>query len=110
MDLNHYQYAANETSHNTAIGGDILLYPVLGLAGEAGELLNKIKKIYRDSGGIYTHDDCNAVIDELGDVLWYLSEVATQLRIELSVVAERNLLKLASRKQRGVIGGSGDNR
>ena len=105
-----FQGRAHETSHDTMIGGDMLLYPVLGLAGESGELLNKIKKIYRDSGGVYTHEDRNAVIDELGDILWYVSEVATQLGIELSIVAERNLLKLASRKQRGVISGSGDNR
>jgi NTP pyrophosphatase (non-canonical NTP hydrolase) len=110
MDSNMFQGRAHETSHDTMIGGDMLLYPVLGLAGESGELLNKIKKIYRDSGGVYTHEDRNAVIDELGDILWYVSEVATQLGIELSIVAERNLLKLASRKQRGVISGSGDNR
>jgi len=110
MELNEYQDRAHETSHDTMIGGDLLLYPVLGLAGEAGELLNKIKKIYRDSGGIYTHDDRNSVIAELGDILWYVSEVATQLSVELERVAADNVLKLASRADRGVIGGSGDNR
>lgn len=110
MDLSDYQYAAHETSHNTVIGDSPVLYPVLGLAGEAGELANKIKKIYRDSSGQPSIDERDAVIDELGDILWYVAEIATQLKVDLSTVAKANLGKLASRQQRGVIGGSGDNR
>lgn len=108
--LDFYQVCAHETSHNTTIAGDTLLYPALGLCGEAGELANKIKKVWRDSGGYPSIDGRNAIIDELGDVMWYVAEMATQLGVNLSDVAERNLLKLASRQQRGVIGGSGDNR
>lgn len=110
MTLNEYQEAAHATSKSATIGGDILLYPVLGLAGEVGELLNKVKKNYRDSGGIYTHADRNALIAELGDILWYVSEVATQLSVELDRVATDNVLKLADRANRGVIGGNGDER
>lgn len=110
MTLNEYQEQAHKTSHDTTIGGDFLLYPVLGLAGESGELLNKVKKIYRDSGGVYTHADCDAIVAELGDLLWYLSEISFQLSVELSTVAERNIAKLSSRQRRGVISGSGDYR
>lgn len=110
MDLDGYQYEAHETSYNTMIGNDPLLYPVLGLCGESGELANKVKKIYRDSGGYPSIDERNAVIDELADSLWYIAEIATQLNVSLSDVASANLEKLRNRQQRGVIGGSGDNR
>lgn len=110
MELNEYQRLAHETSHNTMIGNDPLLYPVLGLCGECGELANKVKKIYRDSGGYPSIDERAALIDELSDVMWYAAEIATQLGVDLSAVAKANLAKLASRANRGVIGGSGDNR
>lgn len=110
MHLTDYQFLAHGTSHNTVIGGDLLLYPAIALGGETGEFLDKVKKIYRDSGGVYTHADRNALVAELGDVLWYVAEIATQLSVDLSAVAEANLEKLRSRKERGVIGGSGDNR
>jgi NTP pyrophosphatase (non-canonical NTP hydrolase) len=110
MHLSDYQYLAHKTSHNTAIGGDLLLYPTIALGGEVGEFLNKVKKIYRDSGGVYTHHDRDALIGELGDVLWYVAEIATQLSVDLSAVADANIEKLHSRQQRGVIGGNGDNR
>lgn len=110
MDLNTFQRKAHETSHDTMIGGDFLLYPVLGLAGESGELLNRIKKIYRDSGGVYTHADRDAVVLEAMDCAWYIAEICTQLGVSLNDAAQMLLTKLASRQQRGVIGGSGDNR
>ena len=110
MQLDEYQRLAHETSHNTTIGTDSVLYPVLGLCGECGELANKMKKVYRDSGGYPSIDERAALIDELADVMWYAAEIATQLEVDLSTVAKANLAKLASRKQRGVIGGSGDNR
>ncbi len=110
MTLNDFQVSAHETSHNTMIGGDMLLYPVLGLAGESGELLNKVKKIYRDSGGVYTHADRDAVISEAMDCAWYIAEICTQLGMDMEDAAHTLLSKLNSRQQRGVIGGSGDNR
>ena len=90
--------------------GDNLYYPALGLAGEAGEVCEKIKKIMRDQEGHFTEDDVEELGKELGDVLWYLTTIATELNISLSVIAEENMKKLASRQQRGVLKGSGDNR
>ena len=82
-----------------------ILYPAMGVANEAGELLGKIKKWKRD--GTFDRD---AIIAEMGDVLWYLAALAEDLDVGLSEVAERNLIKLKDRKDRGVIGGSGDYR
>jgi NTP pyrophosphatase (non-canonical NTP hydrolase) len=86
-----------------------LAYVGLGL-GEVGELQGKIKKVLRDDGGILSSDKRDAMLDELGDVLWYAARLADELNIDLGYVAVRNLAKLASRKERGVLQGSGDNR
>jgi len=93
-------------------GNDLPLpvYYALGLAGEAGEVVDKIKKVYRDSGGDYTPEIKAAIILELGDVLWYLARLAGWLGVSLGVVALRNVTKLMGRKQRGTTRGSGDNR
>lgn len=95
---------------NTMIGGDTLLYPVMGMCGEAGEIMDKVKKIYRDNGGELTHDQAVGLAKETGDLLWYCAEICTQLGINMGYVAQRNLEKLADRAERGVIGGSGDER
>lgn len=110
MRFDDYQLQAHETSKNTAIGGDTLIYPVIGLGDEIGEVLGKLKKIYRDKDGVFDDDDKSAIGKELGDVLWYLAEICTQLDISLSGVAWANIKKLADRAERGVIGGNGDNR
>jgi NTP pyrophosphatase (non-canonical NTP hydrolase) len=83
-----------------------VVYPTLGLCGEAGELAEKIKKHIRDGRELDKED----LKKELGDVLWYLSALAGDLGITLEDVAETNYLKLKSRKERNVISGSGDNR
>lgn len=85
-------------------------YPALGLVGEAGEIANKVKKVMRDNFGILEEDKRKDLEKEIGDVLWYLAELSTALDIDLNKVAEDNLAKLFSRKKRGVIKGSGDNR
>lgn len=90
--------------------GNNLCYPALGLAGEAGEVCEKIKKIIRDKEGVPTNADLDDLSKELGDVLWYISAVATELDISLASIAERNLIKLKDRENRGVLKGSGDNR
>ena len=90
--------------------GDNLYYPALGLAGEAGEVCEKIKKIMRDQKGYFTDEDTAEIEKELGDVLWYLATIATELNLALSVIAEDNMKKLLDRQERGVLGGSGDNR
>lgn len=106
MNINEYQKQACET----AIYKDKLIYPTLGLAGEAGEIANKVKKILRDSSGNLQESVREDLICELGDVLWYIAALATDLNVELSEVANKNIEKLNSRKNRGTIGGSGDNR
>jgi NTP pyrophosphatase (non-canonical NTP hydrolase) len=106
MNINTYQQEAAKT----AIYSNKLIYPTLGLAGEAGEIANKVKKILRDNSGDLEEDVRQNLISELGDVLWYVAALATDLKTELSEVANKNMEKLNSRKNRGAIGGSGDNR
>lgn len=106
MKLDEYQQLANDT----AIYPEGLNYPILGLAGEAGELCNKYKKILRDKGGEADVNDMDQLAKELGDVLWYVAQIATELGTDLETIARRNLMKLAGRKARGVLGGSGDDR
>lgn len=108
MGLNEYQSACI----TTAIYGEgsKINYPILGLVGEAGELANKYKKVLRDDKGELTEEKRLALIDELGDVLWYCSALARDLGTTLGFVAELNIAKLAARKAKGTIHGSGDNR
>lgn len=87
-----------------------LAYLGLGLAGESGELAGKISKIYRDDNGTLTDDRREDLLDELGDVLWYIQQIATNLDTTLEAVATRNALKLDDRLRRGVISGNGDKR
>lgn len=109
MELEDYQ----QRSRTTAVypgAGDNLLYPTLGLCGEAGEVAEKVKKMLRDDGGTLTPQRRVALAAELGDVLWYLAQVATEAGLALDDVAAANLEKLRSRAQRGALGGSGDER
>lgn len=104
--LDAYQVNALSTMKRSSAS---LEYMLLGLASEVGELCGKAKKVIRDKDGIYFTADPE-MVDELGDVLWYVAGAARMLGVDLSLVAERNLEKLQSRAARGVIGGSGDNR
>ena len=104
-----YQDAAESTALYPD-KGDNMYYPALGLAGEAGEVCEKIKKIMRDQKGHFTEDNVDEISKELGDVLWYVAMVAVEFNIALSSVAEANLSKLQDRMDRGVLKGSGDNR
>ena len=87
-----------------------ITYPTLGLAGESGEVCEKIKKLFRDNNGKVTSEIKETIEKELGDVLWYLSNLASDLELDLNSIATRNLDKLFSRKKRGKLKGSGDNR
>ena len=87
-----------------------IVYPTLGLTNEAGEVAGKVKKIFRDKDGVITEEDRQALKQELGDVLWYLTQICTDLGLTLEEVAEANIAKLFSRLDRGQIGGDGDNR
>jgi NTP pyrophosphatase (non-canonical NTP hydrolase) len=86
-----------------------IIYPALGL-GEAGEVQNKVKKIYRDCGGQWSAENRIAVAKELGDLLWYVAVLARDLDVSLGYIASENLAKLKSRQERNVLGGSGDSR
>jgi len=109
MDLNYYQTSALKTAVYPNMGANFP-YPALGLAGEAGEVADKLKKVIRDNDGILTDPVRDAVAKELGDVLWYVSVLAYELDYDLETIASNNLAKLASRQERGVLTGSGDNR
>ncbi|MGC8905508.1 nucleoside triphosphate pyrophosphohydrolase family protein [Thermus sp.] len=108
MSFEEYQKEAQKTALYPE--AHRLVYPALGLAGEAGELANKVKKVLRDHGGQLSEEAREAILAELGDVLWYAAQVATDLGASLEAVAQANLEKLRSRKERGRLGGSGDNR
>lgn len=110
MEIDSYQKQSSETAVYPGKGTWVgLVYTALGL-GETGELQGKIKKILRDDDFNLTTDRRDAIAAELGDVLWYVAALATELRIPLSEIAQQNLDKLASRASRGVLGGSGDER
>jgi len=109
MEFNEYQNLAHKTSQCPMIGKNFV-YPVLGLAGETGEFVNKIKKIFRDDGGNITESRKQEIIKELGDLLWYIAECSTQLNLSLEEIASINIEKLKKRQQEGKITGDGDNR
>ena len=109
LDFGAYQQAAARTGGPVATDHPIV-YPTLGLANEAGEVAGKVKKIFRDRGGVVTDDDRRALTLELGDVLWYLAELCTQLGIRLEDVAAANVEKLEGRAARGTLAGDGDER
>ena len=109
MDLNQYQTSALKTAVYPNMGTNFP-YPALGLAGEAGEVADKLKKVIRDNDGVLTDPVRDAVAKELGDVLWYVAVLAYERDYDLNTIAQNNLDKLASRQERGVLSGSGDNR
>jgi len=107
-DFNAYQRVASTTAvypeeHR-------ILYPALGLAGEAGEVANKVKKLIRDGPDGRPDDWREQISSEIGDVLWYCAALATDLNLTLGMIAAQNEKKLSARKHAGTIGGSGDNR
>ena len=109
MDLSTYQSRARETARYPGVGSNPI-YPTLGLCGEAGEVADKVKKVIRDRGGSFSPEVIEALKLELGDVLWYVAQLSTELGLDLADVATANLEKLASRAARNVISGDGDQR
>ena len=103
-----YQEAAKTTAVYPGRGEGNYTYPALGLAGETGEICEKIKKVIRDDGGVISDEKRALLGKELGDVLWYVATLASELGLDLSAIAQDNLDKLAGRKERGQIHGSGD--
>ena len=109
MRLSDYQARSRATAVYPNAGSN-LLYPTLGLCGEAGEVAEKIKKMVRDDGGELSADRRDALAKELGDVLWYVAQLATEADLDLDDIAAANLEKLLSRQRRQVLQGSGDDR
>ena len=107
-DFNSYQRSAS----GTAIYPEQhrITYPALGMAGEAGEVANKVKKLIRDGPDNRPDTWREDIASEIGDVLWYCAMLADYLDVNLGKIMEDNINKLHSRKERGVLGGSGDNR
>lgn len=110
MTLNKYQDKALKTAMYDREGNTPIIYTALGLASEAGEVAGKIKKVIRDNHGVFSAENKREIAKELGDVAWYLAALARELGYDLEIVGRDNLQKLASRQERGVLGGSGDNR
>src|SRR4051795_1390596 len=105
MRLSDYQARSRATAVYPQ-AGDNLLYPTLGLCGEAGEVAEKIKKMIRDDDGVLSRERREALAKELGDVLWYLAQIATEADLDLGDIAADNLEKLLSRQRRQVLQGS----
>jgi NTP pyrophosphatase (non-canonical NTP hydrolase) len=113
----HSEATSFETYHvlafQTAIypnKGNNIYYPALGLTGEAGEVADKIKKIMRDKSGLFDDTDKEELVKELGDVLWYVAALCSELSVSMEYVAKTNIKKLKDRQERGKLSGSGDNR
>lgn len=109
MNFNDYQKKSRKTAKYPPIGHPVI-YPALGLVNEAGEVAGKIKKVFRDKDGQINAETQSALKAELGDVLWYLAQVATELDLTLDEIAEYNIDKLYGRLERGTIKGDGDER
>jgi NTP pyrophosphatase (non-canonical NTP hydrolase) len=109
MNFSEYQKKSRVTAKYPDAGNNFY-YPTLGLSSEAGEVAGKIKKVMRDHGGKVSDENKEEIKKELGDVLWYVAQIATELGLTLDDIAEHNIEKLYSRMERGKLKGDGDNR
>ena len=109
MNFETYQLNARKTAIYPGLGNNYI-YPTLGLVGESGEVAEKIKKVLRDKKGVFDQETLIGLKKELGDVLWYVSNICSELDFSLEDIAEENLNKLKKRSLEGKINGSGDNR
>lgn len=111
MEFDEYQkLAARTASYNSDDQIYVLMYLCMGIAGESGEVIEKIKKIIRNDKGVISDEKRDDIKKEVGDVLWYLSEMARTLGLSFDAIAQANIKKLADRAERGVIKGEGDTR
>jgi NTP pyrophosphatase (non-canonical NTP hydrolase) len=113
LSFDQYDYSASQTDVGTAAQDSMKpgwLYYVLGICGEAGEMSEKVKKLFRDHDGVLTEQYKEEILKELGDILWYMSRLAVVLGSSLAKVALLNIFKLSSRQKRDRIHGDGDNR
>lgn len=109
MQFQEYAELAKRTAAYPNIGKNIT-YPTLGLVGEAGEVAEKVKKMFRDDNGMMTDERRQAIVKELGDVLWYMCAIANELNIPFEDIPKMNIAKLAARVERRTIHGDGDDR
>ncbi len=107
--FSRYQKQSRETAQYPNPGSNYI-YPALGLGNEAGEVLGKIKKLQRDKNNVVDDTFREAIGAEIGDVLWYLAQLATEFNLNFGDIAFDNLVKLFDRQKRNVIKGDGDNR
>jgi NTP pyrophosphatase (non-canonical NTP hydrolase) len=110
MDFVEYQEKSKQTDMGTVIKDSKIAYYALGLVDEAGEVAGKIKKLYRDYDGELTNEYKAEIKKEIGDVIWYLSQLCTKLDLSFEEVAQANMDKLLDRLERNKITGNGDNR
>ncbi len=111
MTFEEYQIASGKTAtYAHTERGVGFFYPVLGLMGEAGEVAEKFKKLWRDHDNVLDETAKIEIGKELGDVLWYIAQIAREIGLPLEEVATLNLEKIQSRVVRGTIHGDGDNR
>lgn len=113
MNANDYQKQAITTAYTDSQHADTLMEKTIwamGIAGEAGEVIEKWKKIVAYKEGKISRDDKDELAKELGDVIWYIAVMANSLGLSLDDIMQRNLDKLSSRQERGAIKGQGDNR
>jgi len=109
MNFKEYQEKSRQTAIYPNLGKNFV-YPSLGLGGETGEVMEKIKKLIRDKDGKIDDEFKKEISKEMGDVLWYLAQLATEFSLSFEEIAEENIEKLFSRKDRGILHGNGDNR
>lgn len=109
MNFKEYQEKSRKTAIYPKLGQNYI-YPVLGLSGETGEVAEKFKKIIRDKNGIISEEDKTEIAKELGDVIWYLAQICSELNLSFENVAKNNIKKLQDRQNRKVLQGNGDNR
>lgn len=111
--FSEYQQKATSTATYPDVGKN-MVYPALGMVGEAGEVAEKVKKFWRNLGvmnpNLLNAEQKVQVMKEMGDVLWYLAALAQELSVDLGQVAALNIEKLFDRRDRGVIKSEGDNR
>lgn len=110
LGFNEYQKFTHSTAIYPDIGGSPLVYPVLELNGEAGELADKLKKVFRDKNGVLLRKDIEGMALEAGDCLYAIAQIANHLGYTLEEIAQMNMDKLQKRKVKGKIKGSGDDR
>ena len=110
MNFDDYQISCKSTAVFPGKDKGDLIYPVLGLCGEAGEVAEKLKKLIRDKNNIRDKEFMDEIKKELGDVLWYVATICTSLNFGMEDVARTNIIKLLDRKKRNKLQGNGDYR